>query len=256
MRVINLDYTFNTRDIGGMKTTDGRTIAYNKLIRSGSLHKLSDKDQQTLINNNLKVVIDFRSEEEFISRADVRIDGVKYISYPLLEKDMRNDNKHADDNLLKLINNEDGGKKLLLKTYRDIFSTEKGVNGLRLFFKVIQENEDGAILWHCSQGKDRAGLAAFILEYALGVSFEDCVEDYLYTNIAMKKKIAQLTPIVLRKSKGDRSLLKGLDEVFSADFSYVETALKTIDELYGNLDYFIKNVLKIDVNLLKEKYLQ
>ena len=86
MRVINLDYTFNTRDIGGMKTTDGRTIAYNKLIRSGSLHKLSDKDQQTLINNNLKVVIDFRSEEEFVSRADIRIDGVKYISYPLLRR--------------------------------------------------------------------------------------------------------------------------------------------------------------------------
>ena len=34
----------NTRDLGGMPTADGRTIAPAKLLRSGALHKASEQD--------------------------------------------------------------------------------------------------------------------------------------------------------------------------------------------------------------------
>ena len=43
MKVINLDYTFNTRDLCDLKTNDGLYVKENRLIRSGSLHKLSSK---------------------------------------------------------------------------------------------------------------------------------------------------------------------------------------------------------------------
>ena len=64
MKVVPLKYTFNTRDLGGLKGKDGKTIKYNKLYRSGSLHKLSDEDINTLKELNIKVVVDFRSEKE------------------------------------------------------------------------------------------------------------------------------------------------------------------------------------------------
>ena len=84
MQVIKLTYTFNTRDLGGMKTSDGRVIKENTLIRSGVLKKLSNEDIELLKSHNLHTVIDFRSEEEFIHRPDVRIDGVTYLNFPAL----------------------------------------------------------------------------------------------------------------------------------------------------------------------------
>lgn len=257
MKVIHLSYTHNTRDIGGMLANCNYKIKENKLIRSGSLHRLSSKDIETLASLNIKVVIDFRSESDFINKPDIRLENVTYLSFPALPKEEKEKiNKRADSNLLDLVNKETGGKILLMNTYKNMFITKEGILAYKNFFKVLKENEDGAILWHCSQGKDRAGLAAYLLQYVLGVSKEDRDKDYMFTNEAMKLKIKQLTPIVLKQSGNDKTLLKNLKDVFSADMDYLNEALKTIDEYYGNIDFFLKNVLEVDYDALKEKYLE
>lgn len=258
MKKIDLTYTFNTRDLGGMKTSDNKTIKENMLIRSGCLVKLSPKDIDTLKKHNLKVVVDFRSENEFINKSDVKIDGVKYLNFPALPKNnlpKKRENDHYDSNLLQLVDKEYGGKHLLLKTYEGLFETNEGINAFKEFFKVIL-TEPGAILWHCSQGKDRAGMAAFLLEYALGVSMEDCIEDYLLTNVAMERKIKELTPIVLKMSDNDYSLLPILTDVFEAKIEYLNAAIKIITDKYTSIDNFLINVLDVDIQALKEKYLK
>lgn len=255
MGKIELSYTFNTRDLAFMKTKDNLQIKPNKLIRSGSLHRLSSDDIDTLKKHNLKVVIDFRSNNEFVNRPDIRIDGVVYYNFPALKRE-NGTQKHQDSNLLDLVNKDTGGKKLLMKTYSELISTKEGIEAYKNFFKIVMENDDGAILWHCSQGKDRAGLAAFLVEYALGVSLEQCIEDYLMTNIAMAKKIKELTPIVLKKSNNDTSLLSNLEDVFSAKMEYINNAIETINKEYQSIDNFLINILEVDVDLLKRKYLK
>ena len=257
MQVINLTHIFNTRDLGGLKTKDGKTIKNNCLIRSGLLKRLTDKDIELLKSHNLKTVIDFRSENEFINRPDVKIEGVTYLNFPALKKHNlpnKNDNKHSDSNLLQLVDKEEGGVKLMLNTYRELVTTKEGIKAYQNFFNTLLEYE-GAFLWHCSQGKDRAGLAAFFLEYILGVSLEDCINDYLYTNIAMEIKIKELTPIVLKQSNNDHSLLPILRDVFEAKIEYLNESINTINNNYGSLDNFIINILKVDVNKLKDKFL-
>ena len=257
MEVLNLKYTHNTRDLGGMKTKDGKIIKHNQLFRSGVLKKLSLEDIELLKSHNLKIVIDFRSEEEFITRPDIRIDGVTYLNFPALKPHNLPKSKpsnNTDNNLLQLVDKENGGMKLLLNTYQELVTSKEGITAYQNFFKTLI-NEEGAFLWHCSQGKDRAGLASFFLEYALGVPFEDCVNDYLYTNIAMEKKIKQLTPLVLKMSNYDRSLLPILKDVFEAKIEYLNKSLETINNEYESLDNFLVNILKIDIDKLKDKFL-
>ena len=106
---IELEKLINTRDLGGMKTVDSKIIKDNCLIRSGVLKKLSGEDIITLKNHNLKTVIDFRSEKEFVERPDVKIDGVTYLNFPALKKNdlpKRKDDKHTDSNLLQLVDKE------------------------------------------------------------------------------------------------------------------------------------------------------
>ena len=256
MKVIILESTFNTRDLSFFVTKDGRKIKENRLIRSGHLHNLSENDIKTLINHNLKIVVDFRSEHEFINRGDKKIDGVTYLNFPALpKKELASKGSNADSNLLDLVNNESGGKKMLMETYRNLFLTKEGIAAYKNFFKVLLENKDGAVLWHCSQGKDRAGMAAYLLGYALGVSNEDLIKDYLYTNLAMEKTISRLTPVVLKLSNNDYSLLEPLQDVFTAQLDYLNAAIETINQTYGSIDNYLENILEVNILKLRENYL-
>ena len=85
---------------------------------------------------------------------------------------------------------------------------------------------------------------------------EECINDYLSTNTAMELKIKQLTPIVLKQSNNDKTLLPHLNDVFTAKIEYLNIAIETINNTYGSLDNFIINTLKADVNKLKDKYLE
>ena len=256
MKVINLEKTFNTRDLSFFTTSEGRKIKENRLIRSGHLHTISENDIETLKNHNLKIVVDFRSEHEFVIRGDKKIEGVTYLNFPALpKKELASKGSNTDSNLLDLVNNESGGKRMLMETYRNLFLTKEGIEAYKNFFKVLVENKDGAVLWHCSQGKDRAGMAAYLLGYALGISEEDLIKDYLYTNIAMEKTIARLTPVVLNLSNNDYSLLDPLKDVFTAQLDYLNAALETINQTYGSIDNYLENILEVDIQKLRENYL-
>ena len=70
----------NTRDLGGMRTKDGRVIRPNMLYRSSKLGKLEDKDW---FNQNVALVVDMRSSMEINENPDPYIPGVSYLHLPI-----------------------------------------------------------------------------------------------------------------------------------------------------------------------------
>ena len=56
---------------------------------------------------------------------------------------------------------------------------DEAVKAYKQFFDILLDQEEGAILWHCSEGKDRTGLASLLILHALGVPPETIMEDYL-----------------------------------------------------------------------------
>ena len=49
----------NFRDLGGYKTSDGKTVKWGKVYRSDNLHSLTDEDLKYMERLNLKSVVDY-----------------------------------------------------------------------------------------------------------------------------------------------------------------------------------------------------
>ena len=64
--IIELSYQKNCRDLGGLKTLEGKKIKNKRLFRSGHLHRVSEQDIELLKNLKITDIVDFRSEKEFI----------------------------------------------------------------------------------------------------------------------------------------------------------------------------------------------
>ena len=82
-RKIVLDGTSNTRELGGYKTEDGRSLKWGVLYRSDKLSELTDADQEYLLELGIKRVIDFRSSEEKQNEPDQLPSTLKYIEMPI-----------------------------------------------------------------------------------------------------------------------------------------------------------------------------
>ena len=60
---IPLEGLHNTRDLGGFETADGRKIRPRRLIRSGQLSGMTEKDKQVLTEDyGLRTDVDFRTD--------------------------------------------------------------------------------------------------------------------------------------------------------------------------------------------------
>ena len=76
----------NLRDLGGIRTVDGRTVRHGMLYRSSYLYKLSDADAELLQDSiGLSTVVDLRSPSELAEKTDTLPEVVKYIHLPPLD---------------------------------------------------------------------------------------------------------------------------------------------------------------------------
>ena len=162
--------------------------------------------------------------------------------------------KSADGNLLWFLEDQTSGFEHLRKVYREFVTTKEGVYALSKFFEIISK-DDVVTYFHCSQGKERTGFAAYLLEIALGLSEEEAMEDYLLSNIAMEKRAEALLRSVEYKPFYNEEYKKNLTDVFSTKVEYMQSAIDAMNELYGSTMGFIVNGLGVDIDRLKELYL-
>ena len=80
----------NTRDLGGMKTKDGRTVKHRRLLRSGALASATPADLETLVHEyGLVTIVDFRDAQEKIQSPDPVPEGVKHVELPVFTEERK-----------------------------------------------------------------------------------------------------------------------------------------------------------------------
>ena len=257
MRVYELSKQKNIRDLGGLKGHQGKTIKYGRLFRGGALNRVTEEDAEILRSLNITDFVDFRSKDEFTYQPDYYFANAKYHNFTTFEHEhKKEDIVHDDGNLLWFMNQGDTGFKHLVRTYRDLVESEEGQTAFSNLFKVIMGEGNPVTYFHCSQGKDRVGVAAYLIESALGVDEETKIEDYLLSNVAMEKRRDRLIESVKDRPFYNDQYKKDLLEVFSAKIEYLEEAINVINSKYGGVISYLENILKVDIKKLRDMYLE
>ena len=193
----------NIRDLGGIPAADGRHIKSGKLIRSGRLFQAS-ADDLNRIAQMVDTVVDFRTDREVEEKPNPVIPGVAYHQIPVFEMLTAGITREAETEetlMKKLVQNAENARQYMCSMYENFVAKEHSVEAYREFLQLLMKEHERAVLWHCSVGKDRAGVAALILLEILGADREIILEDYLKTNEFAETEIARITEYVMQKMR-------------------------------------------------------
>lgn len=271
---IPLESTINTRDLGGYKSMNGKTLKYKRVIRSDYLFSLTENDIKYLKEElNLRLIIDLRSEKEAKRKQDSKIEGVNYILCPIRSDlpDKVKTNPHEkfkieDPYYHGLINfiytiSKDGDINIPMEdNYKSFVLSNQGIKYYKEFLLYLLNNKEGSVLFHCKDGKDRTGVGAYLFLSLLDVPFENILTDYLKTNENIKER--QVNRLKYLKEDchiKNEMFLNSVYTITGVKENWLKAVNNTLIEKYGSpINYVIKEMnFTLDmITELKNNYLE
>jgi Protein tyrosine/serine phosphatase len=264
---IPLETLQNTRDLGGLPTSDGKSIKPNRLIRSGRLYNISQSDKETLLRtHNVRTIIDFRIPSEIAEAPDDALDGVKYITIPAAEKETLGltapDGKMATfTDLMRAMETDDtfSPEEFMMSIYKGIITSAYSRSQYAKFIRELLDADDGATLWHCSAGKDRVGIGTAFLLSVLGAERDIIVEDFMMTNEFRKDETDWALEMMEKNGTASEKVRNMTYAMRRVEECYINAVFDIIDEDFGGMGEFIRNELHVsdvDRDTLKSMYLE
>ncbi len=248
MNLVELDGTNNTRDLGGYKTQDGRIVKNGILFRSDKLSNLSLRDCNKLKDLGIERIIDFRSETEKLKEPNIIPEGIEYIELPI-EADKKIHQEIYDILEGKI---DKDMRDFLIEANKDFVLVYQGI--FSKFLKLIA-NSTKPTLFHCTAGKDRTGFAAFLIYTILGMDRVTIISDYLKTNYFIRDTLDEQIENVSKLMNINEKDSEKIIPLLRVDIKYIESAINTANEKFGDIQNFISESLKItneERHLIKE----
>ncbi len=252
-RLLKIEGSVNFRELGGYQTKDGHTLKWQKLLRSGDLSRLTDQDVQNLAEYGLHYDIDLRSPSEASWLTDRLPKSTIYRSYPVYPIAQ---NDHSD--LPKLP--EEQAETDYLHPYALMIMNPQSQLAFRTMFQDLLANDkpNQSLLFHCAAGKDRTGVAGFLILTALGVAYETIKQDYVLTNIVYSTFDQDELRHRLQNKKA-ATMVNQMNAALQVQGDTLDVAKQTILDNYGDYaNYFAQamHLSEADLTDLRRIYLQ
>lgn len=237
-RVLPLEGGRNFRDLGGYRTSDGHSVRWGVLFRSGSMVGLTPHDYAYLGRLGIRVVCDFR---------DTRERKAEPTAWPAPgAPEMLSDDYSLDyAGLLPAgpMSTWTGAaaRERLAASYPRMLQ-QFNSQYRRMFAELLAGK--APLAFHCSAGKDRTGIAAALLLTALGVPRETVIADYLLTNQTLDPA-SLLAGKATATSPWAQLPVDVRAALFGADRSYIEAALAVVDAHPGGADGYLNDELGV-----------
>jgi protein-tyrosine phosphatase len=232
-----IDGAFNFRDIGGYATETGHVVRRGRIFRSGMMVHFSESGCAQLARLGVQVICDFRTTAER-AHAPTRWQAMGAAEY--WSRDYETSSAEID----RLMRGADftaaEARRIMIDNYR-VLAFEQAPSYRELLLRIARGQLP--IVFNCTAGKDRTGVATAILFSLLGVPRTTILEDYAYTDEALARDKETLVKRGVFKAWRE-------DEAFTpllrADPEYLSTMFDAVEEKFGSMLEFIERDLKLD----------
>ena len=238
-RALPLEQGSNFRDVGGYVTRDGKVVRWGKVFRSGAQPLLTPADLALVDQLKVGTVVDLRSIDERQINPDV-IDDREHALF--VSNDYGMAALMGPMTARKGEHIYEGMEKLLAPQYRSLYR------------RIMTTDRDGAVVYHCSAGQDRTGVATAILYDFLGVDRETILADY-HLSTRLRRPYWEMPKIDpaqypgnliaahYARSYGDNKDAKAEPLYAPSGASHLAQFFPYLDATYGGAAGYMKQVL-------------
>jgi protein-tyrosine phosphatase len=242
-RRVQLDGGVNFRDLGGYRAIDGRRIKWGQVFRSDNLGRITDRDVNYLQKMGIRLVCDFRTPAEIKKLPDRYPSGDHGKSLHLPIQHGESDPANTFDR----IKNGDIDwmtEEFMIDGY--IKNIEDFAHLWTAFFKTLADSSNRPLVFHCTGGKDRAGVAAALILLALDVPGDTVIQDHGLSNMYIAAVLERIF---------DQIRTMGVDPYrisayFTAPQNAIIAVLNHLEKAYGSASDYLINKAGVDEKLL------
>jgi len=243
-RLLALQGTANTRDIGGYVAADGRRVKWGLLYRSDALADLGANDLEILRQMSLATITDFRSDSERSAAPDRLPRQTPALRY----RTVAVSNPAVD---VKELGRKVFAGELTHSELEALLDRRAYVNDPALrrawgdWLRSLAEPGALPQVFHCTAGKDRTGFAAAIVLLALGVPRTTVMEDFLLSNHYLEASIDRDVTRIQSEAKTqlDEQLLR---QVVGVSAASLQQAFTEMESRFGSVDNYLTVGLGLD----------
>lgn len=225
MSELGFERIFNLRDLGGMRTVDGRSLRRGLVYRSDDPHLATEADVEALRALGITTVIDLRLDEEVGVRGSAVWEALNVVpvrcstlTKPPVPEDLA---RYIEPEFIRV----------------EYFSMLGTADVAHRLWRALAAAGDRPRLIHCASGRDRTAIVVALLLEALGVDREHVLDDYAASAPGMERLLAHLDehlPEVAAMSEGNRysfvrtprecmaAFLEAMDERWGSPVAYLE----------------------------------
>ena len=219
----------NFRDLGGYIGHEGRPVKWRKIFRSGHLAHATAQDRHQLQSLGVRHVLDFRGVEE----SAAAVCGLDHVQLHALSIEPTVHYRLEERARQGGVMGPEEVTGFMRETYEN-FVLHNSARFKQLFDVLLGYSEP--LVFHCTYGKDRTGLAAVLVLHSLGVDAATIEQDYLLTN-----QLLNATPRLGKVlSEEAQRVLLGVQSDF------LEASLATIQAHYGTVDQYLDQAIGIN----------
>jgi protein-tyrosine phosphatase len=237
-RIIAANSAQNFRDMGGYPTMDGHQIRWRRLFRSGVMAYVEGAEQGELHALGIDTICDFRSNTER-DRHPTRWHETSNTELWARDYVFSSGNLHDMIRQPDVMAHDVHGA--MSEVYRHL-PFEQAPSFAEMFKRLAAGRVP--LVFNCSAGKDRTGLAAALIMTVLGVSRDVIEEDYLLTNDAIEGLSNFLvgnpdyTHLIEKRIEHAQPLLR-------AELDYLHAAFAAIEAEHDSVDAYLTDKLGV-----------